>query len=193
MDVEAENPHVNGWIARTAQGDARAYSSLYDHFEPRLSAYIVANIHPGTARWTRPEEVVAEVFAEVFRNILEEPCGGEIELLRRLKRVAFERIRDARRGTRRFDGESAVLPENEARVVPGSTGPVTRADDLRLLNRLVAALPDEYARVIDLYVKEELDFTVIGKRLGITADAAYRRYARARELIKERWERRRHE
>jgi DNA-directed RNA polymerase specialized sigma24 family protein len=176
-------------LLRSARaGEEAAQEELFHHCEPIVSSYVARNAFPSTLRWMQREELVAWIIEEVLCSLEHLPEGPACEaLLIRLRRVSFERTRDCHRNQQQLLGASASPAGlDDPAISQASVGPVTVADEKRLLERLIQALPESYARVVDLHLREGLDFQEIGERIGMTRDGAYRQYKRARDLLIER-------
>ena len=177
-------------ISDARGGESVAQERLFGLCVPVVSRYMAKNVYPATSRWIQREELVAWVVEETLCSLDQLPEGPADEaLLIRLNRLAFERTRDSRRNHRQLLGDS-VLPtgRSEAALPEPSEGPVTSKDEKQLLAQLINALPEQYARVVDLHLRDGLGFAEVGEVLGLTADGAYRRYKRARDLLIERLE-----
>ena len=173
---------------------AELEAALVARFGPRLRAHVERRMGARVRRWVEPEDIVQRVLAEVLPG-LPRPLDQveDDEVLRRLQRVANHRITDAARKHAPEAGESAQPTPVDALGQPTpSVGPVTRADQDRWLQELVARLPDGYREVVQRCALEGQTFVEAAADLGLEPDAVRKRYHRARELLAAKIATRRH-
>ncbi len=185
---------VERWISGARREDHEAIDGLCRHYEPRVRAYVQARVGPRLARWVEPADIVQGVLFEVLGALGRVPAQAtERDLLRRLLRTARSRIQDAARRHARDAGETAMpVAPSQIRREPASMGSVSREDEKRWIHELVAWLPEKYREVVRLCALEERSFVEAGRELGTTPDAVRMRYERARRMLGEKLEARRH-
>ena len=74
-----------------------------------------------------------------------------------------------------------VLPSSE--VSPADL--IERSDTEAIMARAMAALPPEYAKIMDLRVAQELSYEEIAEKLNLTLGTVKSRIARARECLRQ--------
>jgi RNA polymerase sigma-70 factor (ECF subfamily) len=80
-----------------------------------------------------------------------------------------------------LDSQALIAPE------PNPENASIRQDEARTLERLVAALPEEYREVLILREVEDMDYRGIATVVNIPLGTVMSRLARARALLKKRW------
>lgn len=159
MTSHAEFAELVAAVARDR--DRAAFERLFDHFAPRLNAYL---IRLGSDQATA-EELVQEVMTTLWRKAaLFDPAKSSVGTW--LYRIARNRRIDYLRRDR-FE----TLEAEEANEVPADTPSLDSALDLQMREeRLRAALlhlPEEQLTLIRLAFFEELSHSQIAERAGL--------------------------
>ena len=149
------------------------------------------------ARWlTRndhdAEDAVQEAYLRAFKyfggfdgrngrawllTIVRHACYDLLNRNRRAPTMAFDDLADG--------AEPAADPT--ALPVPDPELLLTRARDGRLVNELVAALPEAFREVVVLRELEDLSYQEIAEVIGIPAGTVMSRLARGRALLRKAW------
>lgn len=129
------------------------------------------------------EEVAQEAFLRAWR-------GGRWRKLDRpgawLARVAWRLALDRRKA--RAGAAGAPLPAEVASPAPGAEREMAAREEMTRLRALIAALPPALREPLQLTVLEELETADVARILGISPAAVRRRLMRAREILRQRWE-----
>jgi RNA polymerase sigma-70 factor (ECF subfamily) len=121
----------------------------------------------------------------------------EAELLAWLRRLLLNNLgafaRDFRGTAKRAVHREVALPAEGVSGGPADDAPSPSAvavagEQAEALRRALERLPEEYRLALLLRHQEELSFEEIGKRLGRTANAARKLWARAVERLQHEWE-----
>jgi RNA polymerase sigma factor (sigma-70 family) len=162
---------IRGCIA----GEARQQEALYRKYAPRMYAVCL--------RYARTAEAAADIlqegFVKVYRNLDRFRAEGSFEgWMRRIfvnTAIEHHRGRDLLTGT---------LTDREEQLDDGGWNAF---DGLALedLLRMIAALPDGYRTVFNLYVVEGYGHREIADMLGISEGTSKSQLARARKALQE--------
>lgn len=166
------------WIQPTAltQSEAERVEQLV-HAHGRLVFSVAYSIlrHPQDA-----EDVVQEVFLRVMRYRYR-------MVFIREERTFLARIAQRMASDRRRRRKAHVAMEEIAEPAAVATDPV-RAEEVTLVATLMRTLPEELRQVLELSQVEELTSEEIGRILRIPAGTVRSRLARARALMKDKWQ-----
>lgn len=128
---------------------------------------------------TAAEDVVQDVFIVVHRRLSEFDGSGSLRAW--LLRILVNVVREHRRRFRRR-GDHDALPDEDA-VMDPSVGPEERAslrEAARLLEQILASMPDDQREVFVLSEIEGLPMPEIAEAEGINVNTAYSRLRLAR-------------
>ena len=143
------------------------------------------------ARWlarsqTDAEDIVQDAMLRAFRAF-DGFRGGEIRPW--LLAIVRNCWRDA--GAAQARRRQIGLSDAEAdRVATDAAGPddlAAAASDARLLDALIAALPEEFREVLILREMEDLSYREIAEATGVPIGTVMSRLARARGLLRAQW------
>jgi RNA polymerase sigma-70 factor (ECF subfamily) len=187
---------VTRWISAARQGSTEAVGQLLDACRQYL--LLVANQHLDHELRGKlgPSDVVQETFLEAQRDFGHFRGASEEELLAWLRRILLNNLANAARYYRDTDKRSvgrevslADLPREDLEDVLGASdspsSPAREEEEQQELDRALAQLPEHYREVIGLRHQEQLSFDEIGRRLGRSADAARKLWARAVEQLEQ--------
>ncbi len=107
-------------------------------------------------------------------------------------RIAWNAATDRRRGQPRAESEVQPLADAVTRLESqgASAEQVAAGTELgRLLEALIATLPEKMRRVLVLSTVEELDSAEVGQILGLSSAAVRTRLFQARQILREKLER----
>lgn len=141
--------------------DRRAFGALFDHFAPRVKAYLRRlGAEPSVA-----EDLVQEVMLTVWRRAEQfDPAkagvGTWVFTIARNKRI--DALRRERRPT--FDPtDPAFVPE----PVPDAADAVEQSERGTMLRSAMADLPREQGRLLELAFIEDMSHRVIAEKLDL--------------------------
>ncbi|MCA9709769.1 MAG: sigma-70 family RNA polymerase sigma factor [Myxococcales bacterium] len=146
-------------IGEAARGEVQALATLYDRYAGLLLS--MANRMLGDK--TMAEDLVQDVFMEVWRRAHAfEPSRGSVRtwLLVRLRSRALDRLRSARH--RREVTVDDVGPKEAS---PAAEDPEL-SPDRALVRQVIAQLPDDQRRVIELSYFQGLSSSEIAAQMG---------------------------
>jgi RNA polymerase sigma-70 factor (ECF subfamily) len=162
--------------------DSGALRALFQRYHTRVFHFVMRRLHdPGLA-----EEVVADVFFEVWRSA--DHFQGASRLSTWIFGIAHFKATGAHRDRSRRKRASVVPtnveslhrfadPEDLARRIHAR-------DELAIVRRVLAALPDEQREVLELAVVEGLPYEQIAGRLGVPEGTVKTRVSRARARLR---------
>ena len=189
---------VRAWIEAARRGDGEARNRLAELYMPKLVLYCAGKMSSDLKRWVAPEDLASIVITERLAKLDQLPeDAAEDDFERYLKRTATSRILDHALKHGGDQGESILgrdadldddgPPRPRARAAPQpTTGPVTRADDLRWLRERMASLPEHYRAVAQLVAFDRLTYEEAATELGLETDTVRRRYGRLRKALERR-------
>lgn len=166
-DVEADDCEL---IRRVAGGDRTALGLLYDRYAP-----IVLALGQKILRSRREaEDLLQDVFLEAWRQAGDyEPSRGSVRtwIVLRARSRALDRCRNAW-------SRAVPLEESPEKGDEGTVDPMLQADHERL-RRVLATLPEEQQKVLELGYFEGLSSSEIAERLGVPVGTVKSRVAAA--------------
>lgn len=160
------------------RGDAAARRALYDRYAGRLLALM---LRYGGDRPTA-EDLMHDVFLRLFDRIDRFTWRGEGSLRAWIERVAVNHAIEWLRRRNRL----GTVPLEEHRALPSEEEPTAEeavSVPREELLRMVAALPDGYRAVFNLYCIEGHSHAEIARMLGIQEKTSSSQLLRARRLL----------
>jgi RNA polymerase sigma-70 factor (ECF subfamily) len=148
-------------LVRVAQQDLMAFRAVFDHFAPRLKAFLMG-------QGTNPqmsEEVVQETMVKVWRKADQyEPARAAAStwIFTIARNLRIDHIRKANRPEPDMD-DPAFVPEPE----PLATETISRAQDAAQLHAAMSELSEDQRAVLQLAYFEEKAHPEIAETLGI--------------------------
>ena len=190
MPDEHDVDRLTDLLSAACAGDAAALEELCRYFAPRLCRYVEAKALFGRgARVTAADDIVQIVLRDVVRDpatVLDQASLYRSE--KRLRQRARWRVTDSVREAEPDRGESEVAGGIERRSAERpTTGPVTAADDIEKLRRLVSCLSGRPKQAIELIYFEGLDREQAARRLGISREAVRKALERASDELRRRY------
>ena len=164
-------------VYRACAGDRTACDALFRRCSGPLRRWLQKH----TGQQLRRAISISDLAQETFLGALSAMRGLPGALtLSEFEGVLFQHARwqvwgHAKR-LGRFAGES-LAPAGPGTDAPPSQGTVTRRDELAWMRSIVARLPLDQARVIELRL-DGVPFDVVAERLEITEEAARKRFLR---------------
>ena len=167
---------------------------LMRFLEADLLKHIRYRMGSKLGRFNSPEDLAQEAFARSIRALSSLREGAVFEDYKALLlQHANWVLSDMGRQAQGMDGESVAHLSSNAGAPPPkldpsskeppSSGPVTARDLQAWLGKKLSGLDPKYATVLKLYT-ESLPFDEIARRLGISQDAARKRFQRGLEMLR---------
>ena len=159
--LSVEDQFVGDIDAIAAHGDQRAFARLFDHFGPRVKAYLMRlGVEPAVA-----EEIMQEVMLTIWRR-----AGSYNPALAAVSTWIFTIARNRRIDARRRDARPEFDPEDPA-LAPDPPAPadavVATAEFQAHLARAIDALPAEQAQLVRLSYFEDRSHSDIATALNL--------------------------
>jgi RNA polymerase sigma-70 factor (ECF subfamily) len=170
-------------LTRIRERDSGALRALFLRYQGRVFHFVMRRLHdPGLA-----EEVVADVFFEVWRSI--EHFQGASKPSTWIFGIAHFKATGAHRDRSRFKRASVVPTKVESlhRVADGAdTGArLIARDELQIVHRALDGLPGDQRELLELAVIEGLPYDEIARRLGVPEGTVKTRVSRARARLRQ--------
>ena len=162
--ARSENPaaHFAALMGAVATGrDRAAFAELYDHFAPRLKAYLRRRGAPAG----QAEELVQEVMLTVWRRA-ELYDSAQANVSTWMFTIARNRRIDALRRDRRPDidlNDPALTPDSE----PAPDDAFAAAEEGTMLRRAISEIPAEQGELLRLAFYEDKSHSAIAEQLGL--------------------------
>lgn len=199
--MQRSGDEVSRQIAAAGAGSAEALGVLLEGFRDYLLAVAEAELDSALRVKAGASDLVQRTFLEAHRDFERFRGTTEEQLQSWLRRMLLnnlaDHVRDYRRTSKRKIARELPLPLVDWRregpgalVDPGSTpsAAVARDENRVALEAALARLPEHYREAIRLRHQEQLDFGEIGQRLGRSANAARKLWARAIEQLRREFE-----
>ncbi|MEH3048663.1 RNA polymerase sigma factor [Sphingomonas adhaesiva] len=168
--------------ARALAGHQPAYTALMRRH--REGIYRLARSHAGGDA-DAALDIVQETFVAAFAALHRYDAARPFRVW--LSRIAINKCRDRarRRAVRRFFSFARPLEEavDALDAAPGPEETVRSAQEVRRIERAVAALPDPLKEVLLLRTIEQLSQAETAQALGLTEKAVETRLYRARQKL----------
>jgi RNA polymerase sigma-70 factor (ECF subfamily) len=182
-------PGVETWIEAARRGDREALGRALTSFRKYLLLLANERIEPELAAKGGASDIVQDTFFRAHRSFGDFRGGSEAEWRNWLRAILIRTLAHHRR---RYDGTSKRRPALEVSIhstVDVGRGPASNdpTPSRELARRecevsLLAALdrlPVDYRDVVILHHRECMSFEEIGRRQGISSEAARKRWSRA--------------
>jgi RNA polymerase sigma-70 factor (ECF subfamily) len=173
-------------IAAVQSGEAEAFGALVRAHQTRVRLVCLAFL--GSA--AEADDAAQDVFVNAFRGLAE--FKGDASFGTWIARIADNHCRDVlrKRARRRTESLDALFESQGdafdgflSRAQTADTPPPYKSEDLELLGRLFAALPEDDREILTLSEVEELPYAEIAQRLSCSLDAVKGRLKRARQTL----------
>lgn len=162
-------------IQRVLSGDAGAFASLVRKYERRLRSYCRSRLPESEV-----DDAVQDIFVKAFRSL------GSFRLGASFSPWLFAIARSSIAGRKlRFRREEEKRARLAAEGLATSENGGLAELEAEYLLKAVAALPQAYREVVELYYLAELDTEGTADTLGIGVEAVKTRLFRARKLLRE--------
>jgi len=162
------------------ESDRAAFAVLFDHFAPRVKAYLLRlGLEEG-----RAEEVVQEVMLKVWNKAASYDPGQAAPSTWIFTIARNRRIDIARRESQPAitPGDPALVPEAEE----AADRRVQRREEAAHIARAIAALPAEQAELLRLAYFEDLAHGAIAERTGLPLGTVKSRLRLAMDKLRRR-------
>ena len=164
-------------LRRAKRKDTAALKNLYETYSQYLFA--LCRRYMGDA--DSAEDVLQESFIRIFDSLDKFEYRGEGSLRAWMGKIVVNQALMALRSAKRLtvlhiDGfsEKDLGPEEE---------PQPEGIPAEALQNMIAALPDGYRTVFNLYIFEQMSHKEIAKRLGISENTSFSQFSRAKRLL----------
>jgi RNA polymerase sigma-70 factor (ECF subfamily) len=174
-------------LDRIRARDSAALRALFQRYHGRVFHFVLRRLRdPGLA-----EEVVADVFFEVWRSV--DHFQGASRPSTWIFGIAHFKAtgahRDRSRQKRKFVVPTNVESLHRVADPADAVARVAARDELAIVRRVLAALPEEQREVLELAVVEGLPYEEIAGRLGVPEGTVKTRVSRARARLRKGLER----
>ncbi len=166
-------PPWHTWVRGSQQGDGLSQRRLFDHFLPMVMGIALryTGTHPDAC------DVAQETFIKAFRQL---PQLRDVEGFPAwLKKITVHAAIDFLRTRRRFQPIETVehqLPDDSDRTFHSRQEAIMQC---------LAALPEGYRMVLNLYDIEGYSHREIAQRLGISEGTSRSQLAKARRMMQQ--------
>lgn len=178
--VDAAAPDDDCLVARCRAGDERAFELLYRRHVGAVVGHLRLVLGPGADTADATQQVFSQAFASIER--FEGRSQFRTWLFGITVRVALtaSRTRGRRlRAMQRYE-ESVVTPVEDQRTPERE---VAAQQQVAELYEMLEAIPAKKRLPFLLYYVEELELGEIATRVGLSADAAWKRIKRTRDWL----------
>lgn len=181
-------------IEAARRGDREALGTALECCRRYLLRLANERLDPTLRARVAPSDVVQVTILEAHKGFSRFTGADRGDLLRWLRRALLNNLASARsfhHAARRAVSREAPMPPGGADAgagrAPGQTpsGPLREREQKQAVAAALATLPEQYQAVIDLHHREGLSFQEIGERIGRSAEAARKLWARAVERLQE--------
>lgn len=182
--------------ARPSVYDTAELGELFERYRPRLRLLVQGRIDPSLAAKMDADDVISKAFEAASRRWEAFKANRQVSDFLWLYRIVSDTFvemwriytagkRDAYREARWDQSGSIDLGMRLAAAGPGPASEVSRREQLQLIRRAIAQLTPDDRDVLWYRDRDQLSYAEIGEFLGLTADAATKRYVRAVAKLKQ--------
>lgn len=172
------------------QGDAAAIGQLLEQHGDYLRAVADLGTDSGLRVKAGISDLVQETYLEAHQDLEEFRGTTEAEFRQWLTNILQHNIADV---GRRYRGAQKRSVSRELHINgdsfpgddPSPSSPVRQAENDAELQRALARLPENYRLAIEYRHRDNLDFAALGERLGVSAEAARKLWARGIERLRD--------
>jgi RNA polymerase sigma-70 factor (ECF subfamily) len=199
MTRDEEGPFqvsLDSAVAAARNGDRSALERLLVHCERVLRRRIERHMPKILRARCAPSDVVQQALLEAVRDFASFRGNGFGELMEWLNRIQQNTVGDLMRNAvaSKRDAHREILADEKIilaglwdRLEDGRISPeeeATRREQSAFVQQRLAALPERMRNAIRLRFREHLTYSVIGKRMGCSEDAARMLCRRAVSTLK---------
>jgi len=168
-------------VTRAARGDRQAFARLVTATSGLVTAITAVEARDLEAS----RDAAQEAYLHAWRDLpsLRNPQS----FLPWLRELARRRAREARPrpGAPITGAPAAEALAAAADAAPGATERLLQAEERRVLEQALDALPDEARETVVLYYREGRSAAQVARLLGLSEDAVWQRLSRARAALRE--------
>ena len=178
-------------LARQASANSAEFAHLYERVAPAVYAWARLRIRPEQRRRLDPEDVVQEVWCRAvtrFDSFDAEQTPFRAWIFRVAKYVLLEAFRSLRKTSPLGlpqDGDGVPSPDTFPDDATSLTQRVARNEELRAFLAYVETLDDHERDLVIHCGLEGLGYDEVATRLGLSRDAAKKRWQRLRARLVE--------
>lgn len=191
---ERPNDSLDGvtgmWLAEVKGGDSDSFGRLYEHIAPALLTWAEFRIRPEQRQHVDPSDVVQEVWFRAWRQMESfdpEATPFRFWIFRIAKNVLLEAVRKTRRADVTGAGTTAKIQQlGELQdTMTAISMRLSRDEGLAAFRAEVDGLPEEERKLVVHCGLEGLPLGGVAERLGISTEAAGKRWQRLRARLAE--------
>jgi RNA polymerase sigma-70 factor (ECF subfamily) len=182
-------------VTAARQGSPDALGQVLENCRPYLLLLANQELDPVLGVKVAPSDLVQETFLEAHRDFAQFRGQTEAELLGWLRQILLRNTANLARayrqtGKRQVSREIALDAPADSRkpqLPAGGDSPssaAVREEEAALLHAALARLEPDHREAIRLRNYERLPFEEVGRRLGRTAEAARKLWARAVDALR---------
>lgn len=175
------------YVLAAKGGDAAEFARLYEHIAPAVFTWASLRLRPEQKAVIDPTDLVQEVWLRAWRKIASfdaDRIPFRFWIFRIAKNVALEASRQARKPDRaRQSGMETDPLDVVADTITGVSTRVARDESLARFQEAVSALPEAERKLVLHCGLEGLPLREVGERLGISEEAAGKRWQRLRQKL----------
>ena len=163
-------------ILQMQHGDNKALSLFVKRWHAKLVGFSYQTIKD----YTEAQDIVQDCWQAIIKSIkrLNEPAHYKAWMYRIVRNKSVDRIRQFQRKRKVYDG----LAENHENGQ--EENPDWLEDDLRLMRKMIAALPNDLREILQLFYLQKQSVHTISKIVGIPTGTVKSRLFRARDQLK---------
>ena len=201
---EPDQNEIDRLTADAMSGDKTALWQVLCLYRPRIEFYLEEHFPKGLRPHLEPQDILQDVYFQVFRRIGQFRPVGEGALYRWILTIARNLLTDALRahksvkrggafpggrlsaGWVRHSGELAIIQMLEELAVYHRT-PSRSAmahEMVLVMERALDRLPEDHREVLRLRYLEGMDFSAVAARTGRTPEALQMQCTRAIKLLR---------
>jgi RNA polymerase sigma-70 factor (ECF subfamily) len=196
-DGPARSAKLTEWLDAARQGSSEALGEALEACRQYLLLVANEELDAGLRAKLGPSDVVQETFLEAQRDFGRFAGRTEAELLAWLRQILVNNLANVTRAYRdtqmRDVSREVPLAQVPAQELLGSapfqtetpSAQASAREQAERVDRALGQLPEHYRDVIALRHQEKLSFEEIGQRMGRTAEAALKLWARAVEQLQQ--------
>lgn len=151
-------------VALAQQGDADAFSSLYDHFFTPVYRYVSFRLPPEAT-----EDTVADIFVKAWEKLHTYKVHKNVPFAAWIFGIARHAVIDVYRSHRGFEEVSDELPDTDA--FNAAEHALRRKETVAVVRRALDQLPKRYREILLLLYVSELTHEQAAHVLGLSEGA----------------------
>ncbi len=193
---------LDAQIKLAAAGDADALQHLIVHQHAELRGVVAGTIDAALRSRIDPDDILQQAYIVAFKSVGDTEFNSPEHFRNWLKRIAFDRLKDAQRDHRRQKRDvrrevaghspadaTASYPDLIQRLAGGESTPsrqIAKNEAIAAVMSCLAQLKDDQREVVRLRFLEDVPVTEIAQRLGKPETAVYTLCHRGLKSLRER-------